>query len=242
MPKTKDAFAFANFDGHRVLSRPFFENWREEFHFADSATDAEILSALRPHEADNSEILSAKLEALDALLILVRRYLNRLDRHAERLSKLAGAVAKKLATDEAADVAALRNRYKRAQDLLALFKVYPYGARSELVDGDNFIQIRRVGGLSENMSVDNLYREVQLAARDVEDEIKRRIRLTFADRLKDARKREGLTQTQLATLLRLTRRRVASYESGESEPSMTTLVRCSQKLRKPVDWLLGLNP
>lgn len=239
MPKTHDAFAFRHFDGHRVISRPFFKNWRNDFHFKDSVTDSEILSELRPYEVDNSQVLNAKLETLDALLIWAKNYLEHLDRHADRLKRYAAAVAAKIATNEADDVGELRARYKRA---LALLQRYPHGVRTELTDGDNFIQIRRVDGVSDNMSVDNLYREVQSAVRAVEDEIKRRIRATFADRLKAARKREGLTQTQLATLLRLTRRRVASYESGESEPSMTTLVRCSQKLRKTVDWLLGLNP
>lgn len=239
MPKTIDAFAFRDFDDHRVISRNFFENWREEFHFADSATDAEILSELRPREADNSEALNVKLETLDALLIQMKKYLEHLDRHAERLKRYAAAVAAKIATNEADDVGELRARYKR---VLALLQRYPHGVRTELTDGDNFIQIRRVDGVSENMSIDNLYREVQSAARAVEDEIKRRIRATFADRLKAARKGEGLTQTQLAALLRVSRRVVAGYEGAHAEPSMTTLVRCSQNLSKPVDWLLGLNP
>lgn len=241
MPKTRDAFAFRGFDGHRIISRPFFENWREEFHFADSATDAEILSALRPHEADNSEVLSANLEALDALLILVRRYLSRIDRHAERLKRYAAAVAAKIAANEADDNGELRARYKRACDLLRL---YPYGMRTVLFPNDCCFtyHVRSTDDIPENLSIDKLYPDIHFTARAVEDEIKRRIRLTFADRLKAARKSAGLTQTQLATLLRLSRRRVASYEIGESEPSITTLVRCSQKLRKSVDWLLGLNP
>ena len=239
MPKTRNAFAFRGFDGHRVISRPFFENWRNDFHFADSATDSEILSELRPYEVDNSQALNAKLEILDALLIQAKNYLEHLDRHADRLKRFAAAVAAKIAANEADDVGELRGRYKRA---LTLLQRYPHGVRTELLpDGGTRTVIIRVDGLSENMSVDNLYREIQYVARDVEDEIKRRIRATFADRLKAARKREGLTQTQLAALLRLSRRRVASYEIGESEPSMTTLVRCAQKLRKSVDWLLGIE-
>lgn len=42
MPKTKNAFAFHDFDSARILQRPFFRN----FYFEPDKSDEEILQSL----------------------------------------------------------------------------------------------------------------------------------------------------------------------------------------------------
>ena len=63
----------------------------------------------------------------------------------------------------------------------------------------------------------------------------------FASRLKQARQKAGLTQTDLANLTFTTQGAITSYEIARREPSLTTLSRLSEKLNVSTDWLLGLN-
>lgn len=56
-------------------------------------------------------------------------------------------------------------------------------------------------------------------------------RTKLNETIKDRRKKIGLTQTELAELLKVGRSTIARYESGEISPSMENLVKLSMILR-----------
>lgn len=230
MPKTKDAFAMKNFDEQRILSRPFFEEFREDFHFADTASDTEILSSLTVNHTDNLDILQMKLDALDALIIRAAEYQKHIKRHGERLMKYTRVVVNKIVTDETADIELLRTRHKRAGELSMKY----CGCVTDI----NSVTTHFLGGISVK-DVGGLCKKIAEKYKAVDDEIKRLYRKTFADRLKRARQSQGMTQAQLGASLKMSRRAITSYENATREPSIAMLVRFSKTLDKPVGWLLG---
>ena len=62
------------------------------------------------------------------------------------------------------------------------------------------------------------------------------------DRIREARKKIGLNQEELAELARLNRVTVAKYESGKVEPGAQALSRIADALEVTVDQLLGRDP
>ncbi|MDO1481429.1 helix-turn-helix domain-containing protein [Rhodococcus ruber] len=60
---------------------------------------------------------------------------------------------------------------------------------------------------------------------------------TQADRLRKAREVAGLTQTELAQILELTRRTISYLESGERPPKRTVLAGWSLATGVPIEWL-----
>ena len=62
----------------------------------------------------------------------------------------------------------------------------------------------------------------------------------FAQRLKELRTENNLTQTQLATQLRIRQQSYARYENGSGEPSLDTLIAIARFYNVTVDYLLGL--
>lgn len=61
----------------------------------------------------------------------------------------------------------------------------------------------------------------------------------FAQRLKELRVAEGLTQEKLAARLDYGYTAIANYESGRNEPSMQDFVRLCEALDSSADYLLG---
>lgn len=86
MPKTKDAFAFRNFDATRILQRPYFKKFREEYHIADT-TDELILESLKATEGNSLELLETKLKTLQVANTLLIRFHDLINRHETRLNK-----------------------------------------------------------------------------------------------------------------------------------------------------------
>lgn len=60
-------------------------------------------------------------------------------------------------------------------------------------------------------------------------------------RLKDARKKRGLSQTELANRLNIKPVNIARWENGQRNPRPSTLKRIAEILEVPVDWLLGAD-
>lgn len=56
------------------------------------------------------------------------------------------------------------------------------------------------------------------------------IRWELKDSLKEVRKSRGLTQTELAKQIGVTQTAIAKYESGEREPSFSTIVKIEKVL------------
>lgn len=81
--KTKNAFAFRNFDSSRILQRPFFKS----FYFEPDKSDTEILQSLSSTE-DSVDSSEKKLYAIQAILERLRTFRHLIDRHNEnRLNK-----------------------------------------------------------------------------------------------------------------------------------------------------------
>lgn len=82
--KTKNAFAFRDFDSARILQRPFFKN----FYFDPNKSDAEILKSLNITTDDSVDSSEEKLYAIKAILEHLAKFRHLIDRHNEtRLDK-----------------------------------------------------------------------------------------------------------------------------------------------------------
>ena len=80
--KTKNAFAFRDFNSSRILQRPFFKN----FYFEPNKSDEEILQALNNTTDESVGSSEKKLYMIQAILERLFRHL--IDRHNEtRLNK-----------------------------------------------------------------------------------------------------------------------------------------------------------
>ena len=63
----------------------------------------------------------------------------------------------------------------------------------------------------------------------------------IATNLKEARKKRGLTQSELADLIGVTREAIAAYESGRVRLMDEILIRFSSALKVPTDEILGVK-
>ena len=62
--------------------------------------------------------------------------------------------------------------------------------------------------------------------------------MSFADKLKEARREKGYSQEQLAEKLNVSRQSVTKWETDSAYPQMQTLLLLSFVLGKSLDWLL----
>ena len=63
----------------------------------------------------------------------------------------------------------------------------------------------------------------------------------FSERLKASRKEAGLTQVELAEVLKVSSGTVGMWETGKREPKFEVMGHLSKTLNKSVDYLLGLS-
>ena len=63
----------------------------------------------------------------------------------------------------------------------------------------------------------------------------------FSERLKASRKEVGLTQVELAKILKVSKGTVGMWETGKREPKFEVMGHLSKTLNKSVDYLLGLS-
>ena len=82
--KTKNAFAFRDFDSSHILQRPFFK----DFYFAPDKSDVEILESLSKTSEDSVDSWEKKLYAIKATHERLAEFRHLIDRHNEkRLNK-----------------------------------------------------------------------------------------------------------------------------------------------------------
>lgn len=62
--------------------------------------------------------------------------------------------------------------------------------------------------------------------------------MDFSTRLNQTRKQKGLTAQKMADYLQMQIRGYRKYESGDSSPSLETLVKIADKLDVSIDYLL----
>lgn len=82
--KTKNAFAFRDFDSSHILQRPFFKN----FYFEPDKSDTEILKLLNTQKEDSVDYLERKLYVIKAIHDRLEKFRHLIDRHNKtRLNK-----------------------------------------------------------------------------------------------------------------------------------------------------------
>lgn len=65
------------------------------------------------------------------------------------------------------------------------------------------------------------------------------MKTAFAENLRKYRKRKGMTQGELASVLHYGATAITNYEIGRNEPSLSDLVRLADCLDVSIDVLLG---
>lgn len=63
----------------------------------------------------------------------------------------------------------------------------------------------------------------------------------YGERLKNARKQKGLTQTELAEKLGITQKSYQRMETGNHDLKMSTIYQLCKTLEISSDWLIGLK-
>ena len=58
-------------------------------------------------------------------------------------------------------------------------------------------------------------------------------------RLKELRKKKGISQLRLATDLNTTQNTISRYETGEREPGVSELIKIADYFNVSVDYLIG---
>lgn len=58
-------------------------------------------------------------------------------------------------------------------------------------------------------------------------------------RLKELRKKKGISQLRLATELNTTQNTISRYETGEREPGIAELIKIADYFHVSVDYLIG---
>lgn len=84
--KTRNAFALRDFDATRILQRPYFKNFREEYHIADK-TDEEILDSLNAADDDSVDDMERKKHAIDIVHEKLIDFHHFICRHQKRLNQ-----------------------------------------------------------------------------------------------------------------------------------------------------------
>lgn len=230
--KTRDAFAFRNFDEQRILSRNFFRGWREGCHVEDGLSDEEILARFSATDEDSPETTLRKIAVLESLTVRVGDYQVRILQHGENLAVYARFLEHKIMKDETVNIEQIRARHNRAEELSLKYRGYLY-QWSEMAPHKFGISMRDIGGLLN-----------KIAERYDALDAKRKLfyRRKFAERLRQARKAMGLTQKIFADKLGMSQTGYMQYETARRDPSIPTLIEIAKKLQRPTDWLLGLTP
>lgn len=85
MPKTKNAFAFRDFNEEKILQRPYFKKFN-----LPKKTDTEILESLQPTGDDSVDEMEQKLSTVKALHKRCINFTYLIRRHIARRIKLSG--------------------------------------------------------------------------------------------------------------------------------------------------------
>ncbi|MBO4780226.1 MAG: hypothetical protein J5497_06280, partial [Selenomonadaceae bacterium] len=169
MPKTRNAFAFRDFDGKRILQRPYFR----QFGFAN-VTDAEILAGLSVTDSDELAELEEKNKRLNDVFNRLDKLRRMVIQHANnRLEVYRQAIAKKLVAAQMDDeTLSLQSRYQREQSL-----AFEYVLNAPQDIADLMISVKKLW-------------------QDSEQKLQAAYRRRFGERLKTAREKAGLTRKE----------------------------------------------
>ena len=212
--KTKDAFAFRDFDEKRILQRQFFK----DFNFDADKSDAEILQDLSLANDDSLATLERKHKALNETFNQLSRLRALAINHSNRrLEKYRKAIQKKIAA-AAVISESLQRKYNREQSLATEYILVIPLAIADLME-----------------TVEKIWREL-------ENKLQETYRKNFAERLKQARLKASLSRKELGDIINLSPNGFGQYETGRREPSLTSLIRLARTLNITTDWLIGVTP
>lgn len=65
--------------------------------------------------------------------------------------------------------------------------------------------------------------------------------MNYTNRIIEARKKAGLSQTQVATALMIPQQQYSRYEKGDNEIPIRYLIQLCQTLKVSADWILGIS-
>lgn len=214
--KRHDAFAFRDFDGDRILQRPFFRQWREVYHVGDES-DKEILAGVIIHYADfNVDMCEFDNEKLTELLTRLEKFQRLIQRHANamdgRLEQYRRSVQ-----NAATNNSLLQSRLDRVNEMTRLY----------------LIDVARAAG--------TLAVKVKNRWQDSERDLQAAYRRRFGERLKAAREAAGLSRKELGDAINISPAGYAYYERGQRDVTPMSLIRIARTLNISADWLIGLK-
>lgn len=212
--KTKNAFAFRDFDKEKILQRPFFK----KFKFDADKSDEEILQDLNLADDDSLATIESKHETLNAILNrLSQLRILAINHSNNRLEKYRKAIQKKI---DAAPVISesLKEKYNCEQKLATCYI------------------------LTIPICISDRMELAEKIWRELENKLQEIYRENFAERLKQARLKANLSRKELGDTINLSPNGYGQYESARREPSLTSLIRLSRTLKVSADWLIGVTP
>lgn len=231
--KTRDAFAFRDFDSEHILWR-YFHDYLSDDGFIDACYESELsieechgniflldfLQARAFRSVDKAQYgwaqyisnrlqnVCREVEVCDANK-KIRRHISRLEKVNQRLSDL-------FFSAEDVPLESTRRKMRRAKELLETY----------------------TAALS---ATEDLIQRIKDVIDSIEFQLNGQFTNTFSSRLREARKAAGLTQSQVADKLGMSQGGYTQYEQQRREPSLATLAKLSKILKRPTDWLLGLS-
>ena len=218
--KTRDAFAFRDFDKGKILQRKFFAN-------LFSRAEACIISAVLTSDEDFLSVIIAdydidffynlrrdELDQLSRYKGYLSQYLDLFPRHISRLERYSKMLADKIASsDENLEIR--RNHYRRVQFLLGEYR-------------------------SDCLAVMDLRKKVQNVLEDFGKNSREFFRKKFGRRLTQVRCSRGVTRAEMAVELNLSVAAYQHYENGTRDPNLITLALIARTLGISADYLLGI--
>ena len=230
MPKTKNAFALRGFDVTRILQRRFFRDLNLPVGSDEDillvflnvfekpvagVTQSGCLKVITPNQED---YLAGAIENLETISRLGSRadcYERFIERHMIRLNRLQKYFVERFMTTEKRKY---KEKFTRATDLIKCYREV----------------LNSITALRGKITF-----KVQMLKELFEKDFRQRF---FGTRLRQARKKIGLTQQGLAERIGFkTFNAIAQYERGIRDPSLPTLFRLAKILDVSADWLLSLK-
>lgn len=212
MPKTKNAFAFKDFDETRILSRNFFDKFLfdGERITEKGLSDVDAIKKFLPKNSD-VQSLEIYIEKLKILKKSLNKYFLILYRQHLRLLNIAEILDKKQ---------------------LALTDDILNGMTDELKNKANDLKFRRqrvktsilhIAAILENLNTTQNFVDNEIDSTD--KLIYQRYRENFAGNLKELRKKAGLTQRKMSELTGITQSDLALFEKARKTPSFISLCK-----------------
>ena len=226
MPKTKDAFAFRDFNEQRLMFRihPLLREVEKEiktdddYNADDAPLDADFFKAFATIAKSMTTATMKDNKAFGQHMLYIAseflRYSDRIVRHIKRLRQILTLFEDKISSDDKNEK--LHTQYRRAKFLISN---YAHCLSSATIFAENFL--KSVKGFKEKIAT--LYRQL------------------FAERLKQSRQEKKITQAQMANKLGITVGAYQFYELARREPNITRLIQISTILDVTPNFLLGFE-